>query len=103
MWSVADTGSEERGGARGFGGLPPRFFGYILANLEDFLKYLAKIACLLRHPHPPPPPLRPGSATGACGKLRLFGIHIIYCNISAMLSLNPLTAGAAYIQVFIFY
>ena len=32
-----------KGGARGFGSLPPRFFGYILANLEDFLKNLAKI------------------------------------------------------------
>ena len=43
--SVADPGCEERGGGgvRGFWGLPPRFFGYILANLGDFLKNLAKI------------------------------------------------------------
>ena len=33
--SVVDPGSEE-GGAQGFGGLPPRFLGYILANFKEF-------------------------------------------------------------------
>ena len=40
---MADPGCEERGDARNFEGLPPRFFWYILANLGDFLKNLAKI------------------------------------------------------------
>ena len=47
--SVADPGSEERG----LGGLPPRFFCEILANLGHFLKCLVKIGG--RRCNPPPP------------------------------------------------
>ena len=47
QWWIQDL---KKGGAQGFGGLPPRFLGYILANLGDFLKNSAKIGgggCLL--------------------------------------------------------
>ena len=40
QWWIQDL---KKGGAQGFGGLPPRFLGYILANLGDFLKNSAKI------------------------------------------------------------
>ena len=40
---MADPGSEKGGGAPGILGISPNIFLVILANLGDFLKYLAKI------------------------------------------------------------
>ena len=39
QWQIQDVKKGE--GARSFGSLPPRFFGYIFAILGDFLKNLA--------------------------------------------------------------
>ena len=61
---MADQGSEERGGTRGFGGYTkyPIFFGYILANLGDFLKNLSQRGGGgdSNAPNAPPPPLAYG-------------------------------------------